>query len=112
MPNLYATIGHSPAALRGLLALEESLATGTLSPREAELVKLHVSELNGCGYCLSAHSLVAARLGLSPDEVAAARAGHARTLREVAILALVRREASRAVIAVRGGAPGSSGHDA
>ena len=91
VPNLYATIAHSPAALRGLVALEESLAKGALSAREAELVKLHVSELNGCGYCLSAHAMLAARAGVSPDEVAAARAGQARTAREAAILGLARR---------------------
>ena len=91
VPNLYATIAHSPAALRGILALEDALAKGALAAREAELVKLHASELNGCGYCLSAHTLLAARAGLSPDEISAARAGQARTAREAAILGLVRR---------------------
>jgi uncharacterized peroxidase-related enzyme len=91
VPNLYATMGHSPATLRGFLAFEDALAKGALSPREAELVKLHVSELNGCAYCVSAHTAVAARLGLSKDESVAARTGQARNAREAAILGLARR---------------------
>lgn len=91
VPNLYATIGHSSAALEGYLGLSDALAKGSLSPREVELLNLHVSELNGCGYCLSAHSALAARAGVSPDDVAAARTGHASSARESAILALARR---------------------
>lgn len=91
VPNLYATVAHSPAALRGILELEEALAKGALTAREAELVKLHVSELNGCGYCLSAHTLLGTRAGLSRDEIMAGRAGQAGTPREAAILALARR---------------------
>jgi uncharacterized peroxidase-related enzyme len=91
LPNLYATMGHSPAALRAYLAMDEALAKGVLSPREVELVNLHVSELNGCGYCLSAHTMLARRAGVSADEAVAARAGQARAPREAAILGLVRR---------------------
>lgn len=102
LPNLYATIAHSPAALRGILAFDDSLEKGALSSREAELVRLHVSELNGCGYCVSAHTLIATRVGLSPDEIAAARAGQARTAREAAILGLARR-----IVRTGGGSAGT-----
>lgn len=91
VPNLYATLGHSPAALRGYLALSESLQAGKLSAREAELLALHVSELNGCSYCLSAHTALAARAGASPEDAAAAREGQSQIRREQAILALGRR---------------------
>lgn len=92
VPNLFATIGQSPAALRGYLAFTDALATGgALAARDIELVNLHVSELNGCGYCLSAHAALGARVGLSPGEIAAARAGHGSAARDAAILSLARR---------------------
>lgn len=90
-PNLFATMGQSPAALAGYLAFIESLGHGALSPREVELINLHVSELNGCGYCLSAHAVLGGKAGLTPAEIAAARSGQATTPRESAILALARR---------------------
>jgi uncharacterized peroxidase-related enzyme len=91
VPNLYATLGHSPAALKGYLALSEALSGGKLSPREAELLALHVSELNGCSYCLSAHTALATRAGASPEDAAAAREGQSPSRRERAIFALARR---------------------
>ena len=91
LPNLYATIGHSAAALSGFLTFQQALGQSTLSAREVESINLHVSELNGCGYCLAAHSPLAKRAGLSPEEIASARAGQASGLRESAVLALARR---------------------
>ena len=92
VPQLYATIGHAPGALKGLLAFGDALdQQGKLSRREVELVSLHASELNGCGYCVAAHGALAGRAGLSPEEITAARNGHSSNLREAAILALTRR---------------------
>jgi uncharacterized peroxidase-related enzyme len=90
-PNLFATIGQSPAALGGYLAFIETLGMGALNQREIELINVYVSEVNGCGYCLSAHSLLAGKAGLTRDETLAARAGRAATPRESAILALALR---------------------
>ncbi len=91
VPNLYATVAHSPAALKGYLAFWEALGGGKLSKREAELLALHVSELNGCSYCLSAHTALAARAGASPEDAAAAREGQSQSRREKALFALARR---------------------
>ena len=66
VPNLYATMAHSPAALRGLLAFEQDLdKTGRLSKRDVELIALRMAQLNGCGYCLSAHYLFSEKVGLT-----------------------------------------------
>lgn len=91
LPNLFAVIGQSPAALGGYLAFSEALGQGALSRREQELIHLHVSELNGCGYCISAHGASAKRLDLTQADIDAARAGLGRSEREDAILALARR---------------------
>jgi uncharacterized peroxidase-related enzyme len=91
VPNLFATMGNSPAALGAYLAFVDALGKGSLSAREIELLNLHVSESNGCAYCVSAHSAVAAKNGLSRDEIAGAREGRAASAREAALLALARR---------------------
>ncbi len=91
VPNLFATIGQSPEALQALLGAMDVLGKGALSAREVELVNLFTSELNGCGYCISAHGALGRLAGLSPDDIEAARLGRGANAREQAILLLVRK---------------------
>jgi uncharacterized peroxidase-related enzyme len=91
VPNLYATVANAPAALEMLLRGTEALAKGKLSAREIELVNTFTSELNGCGYCVSAHAMLGKRAGLSQAEIDGLRDGQGATAREQAILNLVRR---------------------
>ena len=91
VPNLFATIGHSPGALASLLAWDGALAQGALSRREIELLNLHVSELNGCAYCLSAHGALGAMQKIPAADLERARAGLGANPREDALLALARR---------------------
>jgi uncharacterized peroxidase-related enzyme len=75
VPNLYRLVSLSPATLTGLTSLGGALAK-TLDVRTRERIALAVAEVNGCGYCLSAHSYIAANLAkISPDEIALAREG-------------------------------------
>ncbi|HEU4410476.1 MAG TPA: carboxymuconolactone decarboxylase family protein [Polyangiaceae bacterium] len=91
IPNLYATAGHSPGTLDAVLRWGAAIDEGGLSRREIEQLHLHVSELNGCAYCVAAHGALAARAGLSAAEAEAARAGLGANERESALLALARR---------------------
>lgn len=91
VPNLYATIGHSPGALGSVLAFSDAVGQGGLSKRELEQLNLHVSELNGCAYCVSAHSMIGGMVGLSAAEQEGARAGQGASERESALLAFARR---------------------
>jgi AhpD family alkylhydroperoxidase len=75
IPNLYATIGYSSNALKAMLGFEESLHHGVFSAKEKEAVYLVVSQVNGCEYCLAAHSLLAAKRGYKPDEILDLRRG-------------------------------------
>lgn len=45
-----------PAALQGMLGLEDAVHASTLEPELLELVKMRASQLNGCAYCLDMHS--------------------------------------------------------
>ena len=72
-PNLMRTMANSPAVLEAYLGLGSALAKGTLSAKLREQIALTVGELNGCQYCLSAHSALGKMVGLSDEEVADSR---------------------------------------
>lgn len=76
VPNAYDAIGsNSPVALEALLGFDAKLADTSLSKQEIEVIKLAVSEVNGCDYCLAAHTLAGRAAGLSADAMLAARRG-------------------------------------
>lgn len=76
VPNLFRVVGNSPAALEGYLGLNGALAKGTLDAKTRERVALAVAEVNGCDYCLSAHTYLGKNLAKLDDaEIAANRAG-------------------------------------
>lgn len=90
VPNLFATLANSPAALHGYLQLSETLGAGRLNIRQREIVALATAQENSCGYCLSAHSLLAKAAGLSEDEIRLARTGTASNARDAAIATFAR----------------------
>lgn len=76
VPNTFATIGaHGPAALKAVLQADGVLATSSLSKQEQEAIKLTVSEVAGCDYCVAAHSMLGKLAGLQPDALRQIRAG-------------------------------------
>lgn len=91
VPALYATFGQAPAVLGALVNFQRALSGGGLTTRDRDLIDLHISELNGCAYCLSAHTLLARANKLSDAEILRIRDGQGGTPRDVAILALARR---------------------
>lgn len=76
VPNLFRMTANSPAALEGYLGLSGALAKGALSARTRERIALAVAQINGCDYCLSAHTYLGKNLAKLDDaEIAANRAG-------------------------------------
>jgi uncharacterized peroxidase-related enzyme len=68
VPNTFAAIAaHGPAALKSVLAADTVLASGTLTKRDQEVIKLVVSGAAGCDYCVAAHSYLAKLAGVKPD---------------------------------------------
>jgi len=66
VPNTFATIGaHGPAALKAVLAADATVTS--LSKQEQETIKLLVSEIAGCDYCVAAHTMLGKMTGLSRD---------------------------------------------
>jgi uncharacterized peroxidase-related enzyme len=76
VPNAYAAIGsNSPAALQIVLATGDALGKGALSRKEVEAIKLAISGVAECDYCLAAHSLAAKKVGIAADDLVALREG-------------------------------------
>lgn len=75
-PNLFRLVAQSPAALEGYLAMSAALAKGELPAATRERIALAVAEVNGCNYCLSAHTYLARHVAkLDDSEIAANRSG-------------------------------------
>ncbi len=75
VPNLFLLVGLSPAALQGFLGLSGALAR-TLDIKTRERIALAVAQVNGCDYCLSAHSYLGLNLAkLDATEIAHNRRG-------------------------------------
>ncbi|MEO5756836.1 MAG: carboxymuconolactone decarboxylase family protein [Mesorhizobium sp.] len=67
VPNLFRMVANSPAALEGYLAMSGALAKGRLPAPTRERIALAVAEINGCSYCLSAHSYLGKNLARLDD---------------------------------------------
>ena len=67
VPNLYATIAYSDNGLARFLAYQN--AKTSLSNKEKEAVNLIVSQVNGCIYCQSAHTVIGKMYGLDRKSV-------------------------------------------
>ena len=76
VPNTFAAIGaYRPAALKAILQADGVLAGSTLSKQDQETIKLLVSEIAGCDYCVAAHSFLGKMAGLAPEVLKQIRAG-------------------------------------
>ncbi|MGX9432481.1 MULTISPECIES: carboxymuconolactone decarboxylase family protein [Bradyrhizobium] len=70
VPNTFKAIGaHGPDALKSIMLADSVLAAGSLSKRDQETIKLVISGVAGCDYCVTAHSLLGKLAGLKPDEL-------------------------------------------
>lgn len=89
IPNLYASMAHSPAALDGYLAFRGALGKGVLSIPMRERIALLTAAINDCGYCVSAHTLRGSKAGLSESELAATQKSQSEDMKIMAALQFV-----------------------
>jgi len=90
VPNLFRVLGNAPAALEGYLNFSGALATGSLNAKVREQIALAVAECNLCGYCLSAHTFIGGKVGLTVRDIADAGRAIAAHPKTDAILKLAR----------------------
>jgi uncharacterized peroxidase-related enzyme len=89
VPNLFRVVGNSPAALEGYLGLNGALGKGAIDAKTRERIALRVAEINGCDYCLSAHTFLGKLAKLDDAEIAAGREGRSADAKAEAALRFV-----------------------
>ncbi len=68
VPNMFACMGNSSMAFEGFLTLNGNLGAGKLGAKLIKQIILATSELNGCEYCVSAHTQMALDANLLTTE--------------------------------------------
>jgi uncharacterized peroxidase-related enzyme len=75
VPNFLKIFANSPVALRAFLGLHGVAGAGSLDALTRERIALALAQQNGCEYCVSAHTAIGRKTGLTGDEILAARNG-------------------------------------
>lgn len=75
VPNMFKTIGNSPAALKSMFGFFGALGSGVISAQLGEQLAVYIANLNRCTYCLSAHTLLGKNAGVSAEDMASAQQG-------------------------------------
>ncbi|GAB2962534.1 carboxymuconolactone decarboxylase family protein [Saccharothrix stipae] len=73
--SLNGVMAESPELLAGYNALAEQFGKSSLPGNAKQVVLITTSILNGCEYCVAAHSTIALKLGAPEEVVQALRAG-------------------------------------
>ncbi len=90
LSDVYLQFANSEPAIRAYLAMERSLAEGSLPAKELECIKLLVSQQTRCDFCLAVHTMKAGALGIDTEQQLQVRRGEPTgDARLDAILAIV-----------------------
>jgi uncharacterized peroxidase-related enzyme len=88
-PTMTKVMANSPALLQGYLALSGAVAAGSLKPAVRERLAIATAQLNGCEYCLSAHTYIGANIAkVDADELESARRAESTDAHVAALLKL------------------------
>lgn len=89
VPNMTKGMANSPTLLRSFLALSGAVGKGTLAPAVRERLAIATAQLNGCEYCLSAHTFLGANVAkIDAVELEKARRGGSADTHVAALLEL------------------------
>lgn len=77
IPNLYATMAEAPSLLNAYSQLGDLLNKSSFSPTELQVVLMTNNRLNGCDYCMAAHTTISQGSGVPADVIKSLRAGTA-----------------------------------
>lgn len=73
VPNLYATMAEAPTILEGYITLSTIFGKTDLSETERQIILMTNNRLNGCKYCMAAHTTLSQMGGVAEDVIAALR---------------------------------------
>ena len=98
VPNLFAVMAEAPALVKAYTTLSRIFDETSFSATERQVVLLTVSYVNGCEYCIAAHSVIAGMQKVPGDVVQAIREGRRIADRKLEAL----RGFTAAVVSARG----------
>jgi uncharacterized peroxidase-related enzyme len=88
-PNMTKVMANSPALLEGYLALSGAVGSGAIPAGVRERLAIATAQLNGCEYCLSAHTYIGANIAkVDAAELDNARRGESDDPHVAALLKL------------------------
>src|SRR5262249_17855785 len=90
VPNMTRLMAVSPAVLEAYLGFIGALGHGVLPARVREQLALDVGGANHCDYCVSAHSALGKRAGLTDQDILDSRRGAAADPRADVLLRFAR----------------------
>ena len=90
VPNFLKVFANSPAALRAFLGLHGIASEGSLDGQTRERIALALAQQNACEYCLSAHTAIGRKAGLSAAEIESNRAGTSQDVKAAAAVKFAR----------------------
>lgn len=73
VPNLYAAMAAAPAILEGYMSLSAIFGKTDLSETERQIILMTNNRLNGCKYCMAAHTTLSQMAGVDGDIILALR---------------------------------------
>lgn len=84
--NIFKAMANSSAVLNAYAGIANALSKKTLDSAIAERIGIQLAFMNGCDYCLAAHSYTGAKV-MSEDEVLKSRKGYSSDAKKQAALA-------------------------
>lgn len=73
VPNLYATMSEAPMILEGYRTLSGIFGRTDLTETERQIILMTNNRLNGCKYCMAAHTTLSQMAGVPADVIEALR---------------------------------------
>lgn len=73
VPNLLGTMAEAPSLLEGNITLAGIFEKTSLSETERQIILMTNNRLNGCAYCMAAHTTISQMAGVDADVVEALR---------------------------------------
>lgn len=73
VPNLLATMAEAPALLEAYMTLSGIFGKSDLSETERQIILMTNNRLNGCTYCMAAHTTISKKSGVPADVIEALR---------------------------------------
>ena len=73
VPNLLASMAEAPALLEGYMTLAGIFDKTNLTETERQIILMTNNRLNGCVYCMAAHTAISKMSGVADDVIEALR---------------------------------------